>query len=187
VPRLSDPLRVTLGRIAVVMTMAREPWWIITGVAAVLHGIETPVADVDVLLGMDDAREVLGRLGLPLAPGMPSPRYRSELFATWREAPLPVELMAGFAVKGPAGWAVVAPVTRERVEVDGAVLFMPAVGSWWRCWNRWGGPRIWTGCACSGADGDRHGGRSHDGEGRCAWPPFAVSGVACATPVRAAA
>jgi len=128
-PRLSDPLRVTLGRIAAVMAMAREPWWIITGAAAALHGIETPVADVDVLLGMDDAREVLGRLGLPLAPGMPSPRYRSELFATWREAPLPVELMAGFAVKGPAGWAVVAPVTRERVEVDGAVLFMPDRGA----------------------------------------------------------
>jgi len=104
------------------MATAGERWWVITGAAAALHGVEGPVADVDVLLGRADAHALFPALGLPPVAGMQSARYRSDLFGRWLDLPLPVEFMAGFRLDG----AEVRPVTREAIAVDGHILFVPA-------------------------------------------------------------
>jgi len=106
------------------MIPAVAPWWIVTGAAAAIHGVEGAVADVDVLLGEDDAGRILPTLGVAPAAGDPHPRYRSRLFARWDACPLPVEFMAGFHLDG----VEVRPSTRARVTIDGRTLFVPARG-----------------------------------------------------------
>jgi hypothetical protein len=124
-PRVSAPLRTTLRAVAELMTAAREPWWIIAGAAAALHGALGAVKDVDVLLGEEDAMRLLPVLGLTPAPGPASDRFRSVLFARWAMPPVPVEFMAGFGMNTVHGWHDVAFTTRERLEIDGRALFVP--------------------------------------------------------------
>jgi len=124
---LPEALRVTLAQVGAAMADAVAPWWIVTGAAVALHGVATPARDVDVLIGIDDAERLFGRLGLPLVPGTPHARYRSALFGCWTEPPLLVEWMAGFMLRGPDGWAAVVPRTRTRTRIDvsGVTLSVP--------------------------------------------------------------
>ena len=48
-------LAAALDEVAAALRGARDPWWVIGSAAARLHGAETPVADVDVLLSERDA------------------------------------------------------------------------------------------------------------------------------------
>lgn len=112
--------------VAAAMTGAQEPWWIIGSAAVALHGAEVTVADVDVLLHEDDARAVLPALGIVAAAGEGTVLFRSVVFGQWIAPPLTVEFMAGFRFRATDGWQAVAPVTRERVTVDGHALFVPA-------------------------------------------------------------
>lgn len=56
----------------------------------------------------------------------PDPLFRSDIFAVWQGADVPVEIMAGFAIAGPQGWSPVCPATREAIVVRNATLFVPA-------------------------------------------------------------
>ena len=60
---LSAALRETIIATASLMTEARDPWWIISGAAAAIHGA-TPitVSDVDVMVSVSDALDCLRRL-----------------------------------------------------------------------------------------------------------------------------
>lgn len=93
-----------------------------TGAAAALRGVPGPVADVDVLCGVGDARRLFGAAA---ATGAPHPRYRSAVFGTLDGLPLPVEVMAGFEVHGGDGWRPVTLATSEAVVVAGATLYLP--------------------------------------------------------------
>ena len=125
--RVAAPLRTSLLAVAELMTAAREPWWIIAGAAAALHGAMGAVGDVDVLMGEEDARRLLPVLGLRPQPGPASEQFRSALFARWTMPPVEVEFMAGFDVNGAAGWCPFVPDTREPVELGGRTLFVPAL------------------------------------------------------------
>src|SRR4051812_43248015 len=93
---------------------AADPWWIIGSAAVTLHGAKVPnVRDVDLLMSAADAERALGRLGAQTGATKPSLRFRSEVFGTWNEPPLPVEIMGGFSVATPAGWRPVVPETRQ--------------------------------------------------------------------------
>ena len=126
-PRLSASLRTTLLAVGELMTAAREPWWIITGAAAALHGAIGAVGDVDVLLGESDAERLLPVLGLHAGPGAASERFRSATLARWTMPPVAVEFMTGYEVHTETGWHAVAMRTRQRVEVGGRALFVPDV------------------------------------------------------------
>ncbi|WP_066706072.1 MULTISPECIES: hypothetical protein [Sphingomonas] len=108
-------LDATLARVAAAMAQAgaRDPWWIIGSAAVVLHGVDTAVADVDLLLSPADAARVLavwpGGVGL----GTASERFRSYPYARLDGAPLPVEIMAGLEVFVDGMWQAIRPVTRE--------------------------------------------------------------------------
>ena len=54
-------LDATLARVAAAMAQAgaRDHWWIIGSAAVVLHGVDTSVADVDLLLSPADAERLL--------------------------------------------------------------------------------------------------------------------------------
>lgn len=115
-------LRATLVGVARRMARAREPWWVITGAAAALHGVEGEVGDVDLLVGLDDAPRLLGHA----RPGVASERYRSAIFGTLDDLPLPVEVMAGFELFVDGAWRRVSFASREPVTVDTRTLFVPA-------------------------------------------------------------
>lgn len=111
--------------VAAAMRQARDPWWIIAGAAAALHGVEGPVADVDVLASERDAGRMAQGLDLPIAPGGTSDRFRSAVFLRWTAPPIAVEIMAGFEVRAGGRWTAVAPATRVAVPVGKDRVFVP--------------------------------------------------------------
>ncbi|WP_256869011.1 hypothetical protein [Sphingobium lactosutens] len=122
-----DPaLATSLKAVGSVMSAANDRWWIIASAAVALHGADAGrVADVDVLLSVDDALRILPAIGVEARRDTGSECFRSDLFGTWREAPLPVEFMAGFRYRSTTGWREVQPETRCPVQVDGVTLFIP--------------------------------------------------------------
>lgn len=123
---LPEALHETLAAAAGIMAVAREPWWVIASAAIALHGGPvSDVADVDILASVADARRVARQLGLELRAPAPHPRFRSEVYLSWGGAPLPVEFMAGFAVRSGDAWREVVPATRQVVRVGGIALPVP--------------------------------------------------------------
>jgi hypothetical protein len=116
-------LAAALGWVAEEMADARDPWWIIGSAAVALHGGETSVADIDLLTSERDARALLARHD-GAAPPAPSDLFRSRVFGQIGGAALPVEVMAGFAVRTAAGWREILP--RSRVPIGG--VFVPEAG-----------------------------------------------------------
>ncbi|WP_294091578.1 hypothetical protein [Sphingomonas sp.] len=105
-------LRQTLTQVATAMIPARDPWWIIGSAAVALHGASpVEVRDIDVLLGVADARRILPGLGIALTPGTPDSRFRSDFYCQWNAPPVPVDFMAGFHAFGE----LLIPETRESV------------------------------------------------------------------------
>lgn len=120
-------LRAALADAATMMAPARHDWWIIASAALVLHGVDPgPVRDVDVLFDPRDAERVLAPLGLEPRRGSDDGRFRSDLFATWTGAALPIELFAGFALFENGGWTPVVPQTRQLADCDGHRLWVPS-------------------------------------------------------------
>ena len=124
-----DPrLLTTLERLAPFTSELADRWWLFGSAAMALHGAR-PLAlgDVDLLVSRTDASALLDRLGLPLAPGTTSDRFRSEIFACWREPPLAVEILAGFHVRVSEVWQEVRPNTRRSIQLPFGTLWVPDV------------------------------------------------------------
>lgn len=123
---LPDTLQQTLATAAHILAIAREPWWIIASTAIALHGGRVcDVADVDVLTSTADARRIAFHLGLESRDPVPHPRFRSEVYFGWDGAPLPVEFMAGLAVRSGEAWHAVLPATRLAIRMGGTTLYVP--------------------------------------------------------------
>ncbi|CAN7543902.1 hypothetical protein [Bosea sp. LjRoot237] len=123
---LPAPLIETLGSVAVVMEAAREPWWIIASAAAALHGASPiSVADVDVLLSVEDIRRILPALGIEPYRGPPNPLFRSKILAKWLAPPVPVDLMAGFEHRVGGSWHLVQLTTRQAIAIGAATVYVP--------------------------------------------------------------
>ena len=108
------------------MRGARDPWWVLTGGAVALHGADPGhVADIDVLLSTQDAARILPAVGVLVQPGPSHQNFRSDILGIWNGAPLPIEFMAGFYHRCGTDWFRVEPTTRQPVEVDGTIVFVP--------------------------------------------------------------
>jgi hypothetical protein len=113
--------------VADVAADSSEPWWIIGSAAVALHGAPAPaVRDIDLLMEPADARHFLARVGAPSDPGRDHPQFRSAVFGTWREPPLPVEIFADFRIRGADGWRRIRLESREAVSVAGRTVFVPS-------------------------------------------------------------
>jgi hypothetical protein len=119
-------LRETLLAVAGAMASARDSWWIIASAAAVLHGADINVSDVDLLVSPRDGEALLARLG-PTGGPTPSDRFRSDLFGRWDDLSLPVDIMAGFHALGSAGWQPIWPTTRVAIPLGDTRLFVPEI------------------------------------------------------------
>lgn len=123
---LPAPLIETLGSVAAIMEEARDPWWIIASAAAALHGAKPiTVADVDVLLSVEDIGRILPRIGIEPYPAPPNPLFRSDVLAKWQAPPVPVDLMAGFEHRVGDAWRAIWPATRQAVSIGPATVYVP--------------------------------------------------------------
>ncbi|WP_156370317.1 hypothetical protein [Novosphingobium sp. Leaf2] len=120
-------LQETLVAVGTVLAGARDPWWIISGAAAALHGAAPIcVSDVDVVLSIADAHRLMARIGVGPAPRSHHPRFWSEVFARWTACPLVVEFMANFRLRDADGiWRGVEPATRCAIVVDAVTVYVP--------------------------------------------------------------
>jgi hypothetical protein len=124
---LPPDLEGTLAEVADVAADASEPWWIIGSTAVALHGAHVAdIRDVDLMMSLADARHFLRRVGVVSTPDTGHPKFRSEVFGTWRAPPLPVEIFAGFRLADSAGWNPVAFQTRQAVSAAGRTLYVPS-------------------------------------------------------------
>ena len=127
-PPLAAALESTCTALAVAMRDARDPWCVIGSAAIALHGIDPgPIGDVDVLASAQDAQRFVDAVGIELAPGRPDARFRSAAFGRWTAAALPVEIMAGFAVRSDAGWRVVSPQATVAIDTAGGRVYLPSL------------------------------------------------------------
>ncbi|MGX1787549.1 hypothetical protein ACWIGM_12445 [Bosea sp. NPDC055332] len=123
---LPAPLVETFVSVAAIMATARDPWWIIASAAAALHGASPiTVADVDILLSVEDINRILPVLGIEPYQGPPNPLFRSQVLAKWPAPPVPVDLMAGFEHRVGNAWHPVLPATRQALTIDGATVYVP--------------------------------------------------------------
>lgn len=124
-----SPLARTLMSAADLMNGARDPWWVIASAAVALHGVEDDaVGDIDLLLGPADAARVLTAARVAPQAGSDSAQFRSAMFGRIAGAPLPIEIMADFAVMRNGVWTAVRPVTRQAIAVGDRTLFVPSRG-----------------------------------------------------------
>lgn len=124
------------------MTVSRDPWWVIASAAVALHGVDPgPVADVDVLLSVEDAQRVLPSIGVEVRQGSAHPDFRSSVFGTWTDSPLQVEFMAGFHHRSGPDWHRVEPATRLPIDVGGITVFVPERAELKRLLESFGRPK----------------------------------------------
>jgi hypothetical protein len=124
---LQPDLGATLIELAAQMVGALDPWWVIASAAMALHGAPVEVGDVDLLASERDARALLARLGIVALSAPGTDRFRSTVFARWDTLRMPVEVMADFHVRGPAGWQLLVPETRMTIAIDGVLLPVPSI------------------------------------------------------------
>lgn len=125
---LTEALTRTLLMVSDAVAGCEDPWWVIGSCALALHGVNVgEVRDVDLLMSVADAELTTSKHGGSVSAGSPSDHFRSTIFWTWREPPLPVEVMAGFSVAVPAGWASISPASRHPVLVGARELFVPSM------------------------------------------------------------
>jgi hypothetical protein len=123
---ISPALSLALNAIGTIMDQAHEPWWIIASAAVALHGADPGrVSDVDVLLSVADARRILPTIGIELRGGPAHETFRSSIFGMWSGTALPVEFMADFHRRSGTEWLPVLPTTRQAINVDNAIVFVP--------------------------------------------------------------
>jgi hypothetical protein len=108
---------------------AEDDWWIIGSAAVALHGANVAkVRDVDLLMSARDSRQLLERVGGKPREAQPSAQFRSEVFGTWYDPPLPIEVMGEFSLNTADGWRRVIPETREERRIEGQDFYVPSVG-----------------------------------------------------------
>ena len=104
-----------------------DPWWIIGSAAVLLHGGEVgTVKDIDLMMSERDAEAFLRRARVTARGGGTSDRFRSAVFGTWHEPPVPVEIFGGFELATAGEWRAVTLATREPVTVGGAQVYVPS-------------------------------------------------------------
>jgi hypothetical protein len=83
------------------------------------------VADIDLLMGADDARDLLRRTGAEAIATGGSDLFRSDLRGQFFAGTKPVDVMAGLRVNGAGGWLKVSLRTRREVRLEDSVLWVP--------------------------------------------------------------
>ncbi len=126
-PTIPPALVETLQRLSADLDALQDDWWLIGSAALVLNGAEIALAgDVDLLTTPDAAKRLAERWGCALNVLGPTDHFRSAVFFSWKETPLPIDVMAGFEVRSGGDWTPVWPRTRVEINWLGGTYFTPS-------------------------------------------------------------
>ena len=117
--------RAALTVVAETLADAEDDWWLVGGAAVALQGLDIAIADIDVLMSRRDIERVIARLGIAPVQGVTTECIRSEIWARWTPLSIDVDLMTGLQVRTGECWTPVMPATRQAVDVDGRMLYVP--------------------------------------------------------------
>ena len=124
---MTAALADTLAMVAETGSIASDPWWIIGSAAVVLHGGDVRnVKDVDLMMSARDGDAFLKRVGGMRREADASDRFKSRVFGSWSDPPIPVEVFGGFSLAADDLWREVSLITRETVRVGGGEVFVPS-------------------------------------------------------------
>lgn len=109
--------------------VARDPWWIIGSMAMRLLGVETEVADIDVLTSTIDAdalRDVWADRHVEVGARAGDQHFRSR-FSRYAFQPLALEVMGDLEVNGADGWQAVCIEHTRYIQLGGYPLPIPTL------------------------------------------------------------
>ena len=117
----------TLKRLAGLLTVTEDPWWILGSAAVYLKGYEPGgIGDIDVLLSEADARRLMSAHGLSNQRDGGTDRYRSVYVLKPNLGEMPVELLAEYEILHDNVWCPVRPLSRAFVSYQGDAFFVPS-------------------------------------------------------------
>ena len=121
--RLPAPVFETLVAVADRLAGAADPWWVIGGAAAALHGLDaTAIGDVDILTSITDARRLVAEPDVVAIDDGGTGGFSSDVFAHLTGLPLKVDILGGFKVRGTP----LVIETRVALPVGEALVYVPA-------------------------------------------------------------
>lgn len=122
-PQINPELEGVLDLVARDCAALVDPWWVFGSAGMALVGVPglTP-PDVDLIVSERDAATLLVAWRASPAAVVPSPLFRSKVFARVQVAALPIEIMAGFEAFHEGVWAPVVPATRLAITWKGGRL-----------------------------------------------------------------
>lgn len=135
-----------LATLITVFSITRDPWCIVAGAATALHtGDWRGVQDIDVIVSVEDARRLIASGAVIDRTDGGSAPYRSVVYATIN-APMPIDLFAGFEIHSGGEWWPVAP-TPTPFETPVGTVYVPNLREQLDITRRLGRPkdlaRIW--------------------------------------------
>ena len=111
-----------LAELGKAMRRAEDPWWLIGSAAMALHGADVSVADIDLMVSVDDADRLFGGC---VGRGRQSDLFRPERHGAWMASGMVVDVMARLEVRSNDRWVAVAPPAREALRLGDIDLFTP--------------------------------------------------------------
>lgn len=127
-PDLPTPLLATLAEVVRLTANARQPWCIFAGAAMRLYGATSiEPADIDLLLDPADARAILVAAGIQRTSDGGSGPFRSTVYGTITTAPLPIDVLGGFAVRSNDQWRPVTLQSATQMAFPFGVVQLPSL------------------------------------------------------------
>jgi len=109
------------------LSLAKSPWCIIAGSATALYTRDwSDVLDIDVIVAVDEARRLIASGTFTDHTDGGSSRYRSVVYATNDNGPMPIDICADFEVHVDGSWRPVRP-TPTPIDTPAGTIYVPSL------------------------------------------------------------
>ena len=123
---LSFHQQTALRRVAEFLSETADPWWVLGSAAMALIGVDPgEIRDIDVLVSAGDAEALMTAYSLPNEADGGTDRFRSTYFLKPDLGDVPVEVMGGYQIRTAGLWTSVEPLSRQRITLDDAKIYVP--------------------------------------------------------------
>lgn len=118
--------QTALRRITEFLSETADPWWVLGSAAMALIGVDPgEIRDIDVLVSASDAEALMTAYSLPNEADGGTEGFRSTYFLKPDLGDVPVEVMGGYQIRTAGLWTPVEPLSRQRITIDNAVVYIP--------------------------------------------------------------
>ena len=98
-------------------------------------------ADVDLMMSVEDARQLLRDRGLADDSRDQHENFRSEVFGRLTDKALPIDVMGGFHFRRGDAWVGLCPESREAIALPFGAIFTPSFAELIEITRRFGRPK----------------------------------------------